>query len=366
MTLTKAQIAVQRLDTQRLVEPAFSTPAEVVRWFGAVQAQEYPACLWALALRLPPMTETDVESSVEDGSLVRTWPMRGTVHFVPPEDARWMVSLLAPRVTSKMRGMYAKSGLDDDTYARGRAILANALRDGQPVRRIDLYAKLRESGIDTGSQRGVFIASRMAHEGLICMGPRIGKQPSFVWLDAWITESRCLSPEESAVELARRYFTSHGPATLHDFTWWTGLRLNEARPAIDALGRELDSETVDGKTYMWATANPPQTRESSAYLLPPFDEYLVSYTDRSASLNLPHVQWPRFDAIGNFVIVSGGQVVGYAERTTKRDRVTITPTLFRSLSDDEEQAVNAAIARYAAFIGIETEIAAWRLQDRVQ
>jgi hypothetical protein len=361
MALTKAQIAMQRLDTQRLIEATFSTPAEVVRWFGAVQAQEYPACLWALALRLPAMTEADVEAAVADGSLVRTWPMRGTVHFVPPEDARWMVNLLAPRVTSKMRGMYAKSGLDDDTYARGRAIIAHALRDGQPVRRVDLYAKLREAGIDTGTQRGVFIASRMAHEGLICMGPRIGKQPSFVWMDAWIKESCGLSPEESAIELARRYFTSHGPATLHDFTWWTGLRINEARPAINALGAELDSETVDGKTYYWATANPPQTRESSAYVLPPFDEYLVSYTDRSASLNLPHVQWPRFDAIGNFVLVSGGQVIGTIERTTKRERVTITPTLFRTLRDDEERDVSAAIARYVAFLGVETDVAAWQI-----
>jgi len=355
--MAELNIAQRRLHSQRLITPAFYDPAEVVRWFGAMQAQEYLASLWALACRLPPTTEAAIEQAVAERAILRTWPMRGTVHFVPSEDARWMVNLMAPRVMGRFQSYHRQLELDEAVFARSRAIFEQALGDGQPLKRTALYALLRDNGIATDHMRGAFIAGKLAHDGLICMGPRIGKQPTFAWLEAYAPHQRALSRDEAIAEMARRYFRSHGPATIKDFMWWTGLLAAEARAGLDAVKDTLVGETVDGKTTWWADETPLAPADDAVYLLPPFDEYLVSYTDRSASLDpaLKAASWPRVDALGSYIIVIGGQVVGYWQRTTKKGAVVVESATFRPLDAGEQAGFEAALARYGAFLGLPVE-----------
>lgn len=356
-TMTKPEIARRRLHSQRLIAPAFENPLEVVRWFGAVQAQEYLASLWALANRLPETTEADIEQAVAERRILRTWPMRGTVHFIPAEDTRWMVELMAKRVMSRFKSHHRQLGLDEAVFAQARTIFERALRDGQALPRKVLYERLQAAGIETGAMRGVFIAGKLAHEGLICMGPRFGKQPSFAWLDAYAPEQRTLSHMEAIVEMTWRYFRSHGPATLQDFVWWSGLRVTEARAGLDALRDTLVTETVDGKTYWWVDDPPLASADDTVVVLPPFDEYLVSYTDRTASLD-PQFdgQWPWGGALGSSIIVIGGQVVGYWQRHIRKQRVSVEAKTFRRLDHAEQVGFEAALARYGAFLGLPVEL----------
>lgn len=349
-------IAVRRLHSQRLLKAAFNDPAEVVRWFGAVQAQEFVPSLWALANRLPPLTEAAVEAAIAERSILRTWPMRGTVHSIPSEDTRWMVDLMASRAAKRFYSTYARLGLDDAIFTRARRLFEQALSAGEPVTRLDLYAMLRKNGIDTAKMRGVFIAGKLAHDGLIASGPRIGKQATFVWLEAWAPDQRRLARDEALVEIARRYFRSHGPATLKDFAWWTGLTMADGRRALAELGEEFAAETRDGVTYYWQEADFKLPAAPLVRLLPPFDEYLVAYKDRSASLNPPpDVQWPGFDALGSYIVVIDGQVCGYWLPTRKPDVVQISLTAFRRLTDEEDAALGAALADYGAYLGLAVE-----------
>ena len=358
LMMTQSEIALRRLHSQRLLTPAFGDPAEVVRWFGAVQAQEFLASLWGLAQRLPPTTEAAVEQAVAERRILRTWPMRGTVHFVPAEDTRWMVELMATRVIGRFQSYHRQLGLDEAVFARARGIFERALAGGQPMKRTDLYALLKADGIETGNMRGMFIAGKLAHDALICSGPRIGKQPTFVWLAAWAPTQRALGHDEGVVEMARRYFRSHGPATIQDFRWWTGLLAADARAGLDAIKGELVEETVDGKTYWWVDEALPEFDPDAVYLLPPFDEYLVAYTDRSASLDRTRkVDWPRVDALGSYIIVIGGQVVGYWQRTTKKNVASITYATFRPLDTTEQTRLEAAFERYGAFLGLPVVLA---------
>jgi len=350
---TTATIGARRLASQGLMPPAHADPATLVRWLGAVQAQDFLGSLWALGSRLPGTTEADIERAIADRAILRTWPMRGTVHFVAAEDARWMTGLLAARVIARNGSIYRKAGLDDATFARGRTILMRALADGQPLPRTALYATLEGAGIATAEMRGLHIIGRLAQEGHICFGPRAGKQPTFVLLDAWAPQQRSLAPDEAIAALTLRYFRSHGPATERDFAWWSGLRLTEVASGLAGVRGQLVAETIDGTTY-WrgerpVTANP----EPVLHLLPPFDEFLVSYKDRSAALDPRDAGlWAERDHLMSSVIVVGGRVLGSWKRALGRGGVTIAATLARPLTEAERLAFTAATARYGHFLGL--------------
>src|SRR5207237_2162453 len=191
----------------------------------------YPGALWAVGLRTRDATEAAIEQAIAERTIVRTWPMRGTLHFVAPEDARWMLQLLTPRVVAaNARRVYQQSNLDDATFARSKDLFVDALQGGKQLPRPSLYKVLEAAGISVAGQRGLFILQRLSSEGLICFAARQGKQPTFALLDEWVPISLSKTParDQALAELALRYFTSHGPATVQDFAWWSGL------PAADA------------------------------------------------------------------------------------------------------------------------------------
>ena len=328
----------RRLHHQLLAGNGLASAHAVVAHFGAMQAQDYLGALWAVGVRMRGrVVEADVEREIAERRIVRCWPMRGTLHFVAAEDVRWMLELLAPRVLARNRARLAREfGLDAATLRRCRTAVERALRGGHALTRAELYAALDRAGVATGEGRGLHVLFALAHERLICFGARRGKQPSFVLLDEWLPPSPPKPRDEALAELARRYLTSHGPATSDDLMWWSGLTSKEAKESI-ALAGPLPEPRVVTR---------PVVR-----LLPPFDEYTVAYRDRSAIIDKGFAS--RLNAGGgmlNEVMVVNGRVAGNWKRTLRGTKVEIAIAPFRELTERERNAVDREAARYARFL----------------
>lgn len=345
-------IAHQRLYNQCIAGTRFEKPSDLVAWMGFVQAQDYLGSLWALGLRLKHAVEADIERAFADRSIIRTWPARGTLHYVAAPDVRWMLELLTPRVIAGTAGRYRQLSLDEETFARSRKALTTALTGGNCLQRDTMYQVLEKAGISTAGQRGIHILGRMAQQGLICFGPRDGKQHTFVLLEEWAPAARTLPREQALGELVQRYFTSHGPAQLKDFTWWSGLTTADARVGIEMASTELEQEVINDKTY-WRSRSAPAKGKANptAYLLPYYDEYLVGYTDRTAMLDPKYAKQANAGGgILNPTIVIDGQVKGTWKRTLKKDTVAIAPAWFKPPSKAQQQAFEHAALQYAAFL----------------
>lgn len=339
-------IAGWRLHNQRIAGAGFEKPGEVVAWMGAVQAQDYLGALWALGLRMKMATEETVERAIAERTVVRTWPMRGTLHFVAPADVRWMLALLAPRVIAGRPARYRQLELDQAVFDRSRNLLVHSLEGGRQLTRGALFEKLEEAGISTAGQRGIHILGRLALDRLLCFGARQGKQQTFALLEEWVPPARMLDRDEALATLAERYFTSHGPATLPDFTWWSGLTVADARKAVELAGPRLQREDI-----YWFGKEPPAAVPAPAYLLPPYDEYTIAYKDRSAVLDPAHGGVVSGNGIFYPTIVLGGQVAGTWKRELKKGSVVITLSPFVPLKKKERQAVALAAERYGDFLG---------------
>jgi winged helix DNA-binding protein len=339
---------------QRIGHKPFASPAATVHWFGAVQAQDYLGSLWAVGLRTRAATEASVERAIAERSIVRTWPLRGTLHFVAAEDARWMLNLCAPRTLARSaRRLEQEYGIDGRLIARSAKVVGDALSGSKGLSRPDVYRRLESAGISTGGSRGLHLLWWHAHEGLICLGPRADKQQTFVLLEEWLPPSPPRSREDSLAELARRYFTSHGPATVRDFAWWSGLAAADAEIARESVADELDAITLDKQTY-WQVAGTSAARtKPGCHLLPAYDEYTVAYQDRSAVLS-SEVAARADSGHGIFhpALVIDGQVAGTWSRELQQESVAITCRPFARLDRRQSQALAAAAQRYAQFLGL--------------
>ena len=340
-------ISRQRLRTQRLAGTGFATPADVVSWFGAVQAQEYAGALWALGLRTTGATEAAVEQALVERSIVRTWPLRGTLHFAAAADVRWMIEVFGAQTIARSARRFRQFGLDQGIFKRCTAVTIKALEGGRQLSRPRLYALFEKAGVATGEMRGLHLVWKLAHDGLICFGAREGKQQTFALLEEWVPRAKTLIRDEALAELARRYFTSHGPATLRDFTWWSGLAVADARRAVEAAG--VGAPHLTPRTAAPRTTAPRTPPCPHVVLLPPYDEYTVAYLDRSAALDPRHAAASRNGICPTLVI--DGRIAGTWGRRLTRDGVVVTIAPFARLSAAAARAVAAASARYARFLG---------------
>jgi hypothetical protein len=339
-------IADLRLRNQRIAGAGFKRPGEVVAWMGAVQAQDYLGARWALGLRMKTATEETIEKAIAERQVVRTWPMRGTLHFVAPADIRWMLALLARRVLSGRPARYRQLELDQAIFDKSRDVIVRALEGDRQLTREALYEILESAGISTAGQRGIHILGRLALDGLLCFGPRQGKQQTFVLLEEWVPPARMLERDEALAELAERYFTSRGPATLKDLVWWSGLTVTDAKAAIELAGSRLQKEDA-----YWFGLKTPAATPAPAYLLPPYDEYTIAYKDRSAVLDPAHGGVVSGNGIFYPIIVLGGRVAGTWKRELKKDSVVITLSPFVPLKKKEREAVALAAEQYGKFLG---------------
>jgi hypothetical protein len=346
-----------RLASQHIGRRTFESAADVVRWFGAIQAQDFLGALWAIGLRTKGATEASVEAAIERREIVRTWPMRGTLHFVAAGDVRWMTRLLTPRVIAGARSRHRQLELDAAVFTRSAHVAERLLVGGRRLRRDALYAAWNEAGIATGGSRGLHVLGYLAQIGVLCFGHREGKQHTVALLEEWVPSARDLEREEALGELARRYFTSHGPATVQDFAWWSGLTVAEARIGIDGARAALVSERIGNRTF-WLVPSTAVRASTAAHLLPAWDEFTVAYRDRTDILD------PRFalrvNAGGGVlkpVIVRRGQVVGTWQRTIEKRGVVVRPTFFARAGQAERAAVGVAARTYGRFLGLPAAIA---------
>jgi hypothetical protein len=355
--MTPSDITRLRLHNHRIASGYADAPAKVVGWLGAVQAQDYAGTLWAVGLRTAAATEAEVERALTDGAILRTHFLRPTWHLVAPEDIRWLLALTGPRVRATCGTRHREWGMDDAYFAGTAAVLTDALRGGRAKTRAELGDALAQAGIPSDAAKLNHIAMEAEVSGLVCSGARRGKQTTYALLDERLPASPEPKPfdrAEAVAELTLRYFLSHGPATTRDFVWWSGLTVADARAGIEAAGPRLASETVDGQTY-WLPPPPtnPPPAAHDAYLLPPFDEFLISYADRSAALDPRHQSaWTAGNGVFASTVVADGQVIGFWKRTPKRGTVAVTVSLFAPPDDATREAISAAADRYAAFLGL--------------
>jgi hypothetical protein len=341
-------ITDQRLHNQRITRPGPSGPAKMVAWLGAVQAQEYGPAKWALGLRLPPgATDAALDRALDQGRILRTHILRPTWHFVTPADIRWMLDLTAPHVHRTMASYDRLLGLDADLMIRATDVIERALGEHRYLTRRDLGAHLERAGLPGRSRELAHIAMHAELEGVICSGPRRGKQFTYALLADRAPAARRLSRDEALAELARRYFTSHGPATVRDFIWWSGLRTADAKRGLEM--NRARSHDRDGLKY-WSlrrTAAGGSSRKTGVHLLPIYDEYLVSYRDHQA------VPRPAY-ALGGFqhALVIAGQVAGTWRTVPGPKQLVVSVTPLRRLTAAERRGLTRAVARYRRFLGV--------------
>jgi hypothetical protein len=347
-------IAAQRLRNQRIDPPLRGRAAALVAWLGAAQAQEYPFAKWALALRLAgEATDADIEQDIDAGRILRTHVLRPTWHLVSPDDIGWMLELTGPRVHRHLASYTRRRGLERKTLARAATLFERALGGGQHLTRAELGGVLARAGITLDNFQLALAAVYAELEGVICSGPRRGKTFTYALLSERACGARRLSREESLAELTRRYFASHGPATVRDFVWWSSLTTADARRGLDMIGARRHAH--DGLTY-WhmpgarAVVSPSPT----VRLLPIYDEYLVSYRDRAA---VPHGS----GTIGSgaatvtfrHALVIAGQVAGTWNTGVHPTGVAVKVTPARQLTRREQSGIEAAAGRYGRFLGRE-------------
>ncbi|WFE52940.1 winged helix DNA-binding domain-containing protein [Micromonospora sp. WMMD1155] len=330
--------------------------ADVVRWFGAMQAQDLASGLWSLGARLPGQSVADVQAALERREALRTWPMRGTVHLVPPADARWMLELTGVRSLSGSATRRARLGLTEADEGRAMDVLGAALTGGGRLTRAQCLATLREAGIGTDGQRGYHLLWTASVRGVTCVAPDVGTDQTFALLDEWAPESRRLDRDEALAVLAHRYVRGHGPVTAREFAGWSGLTLTDARRGLAAAESALSTVRVDGEPMHVdaALADLRDIAPDDVLALPGFDEYLLGYRDRALMLDPVDQQAvvPGNNGIFQATVVRAGRVVGVWKRKVGRSAVTVAVRPLTSLDAAARARVEQALGRYADFLGL--------------
>lgn len=340
-----------RLQNQQLSSSSYKKPEELVRWMGAVQAQDYAGAKWAVGLRLPKATDHSIEQLLNKGKIIRTHVMRPTWHFVHPDDIRWMLQLTAPRVHAYSAFGYRKMELTEHILKRAHKVLIKALQGGHHLTRTEISNALQQAKIATDDLRLIHILMHAELEALICNGARQGKQFTYALMDERIPLTKKITKEEALITLTERYFKSHGPASLQDYTWWSGLTAKDAQQGLEHIKSTLISETIADKTY-WMNSNTAAIKKKtpSLLLLPAFDEYTVSYKDRSLAVDKVASK-KTGNGISKPLLLINGQVKGFWKRNDKKEKSRVDLTTFEKLTAAQTKMLTAEIERYSSFLG---------------
>ena len=354
--LRPRQVVDARLVSQWIARPPAATPASVVAQLLAIQSQDLPAALWAVGLRAPGTTRLEVERAIGERAIVRTWPLRGTLHLVAAADVRWLLELLAERAIAASAGRRRQLRIDDEDERNARRIVCAALEDGVALTRGELYDLLSEAGIAPNGQRGLHLLQRLAFERLICFGAHRERQPTFVLLDEWVAPAPAISRDEALARLAIRYCVGHGPVTARDLAWWAGLTLGDARRAFAGVAPEL-VRVGTGERQSWMAPGPNRAELSprpGVHLLPAFDEYVLGYRERQAALAEEHRTAINPGANGMFlpIVVVNGRVVGTWGRTLSATAVRIEVRPFGALSASARRGLELRARAYGRFHGV--------------
>lgn len=368
---TKARVTSKvmgrlRMASQGLLGGGFSSVPEAVRSMTAMQAQDLQAALWAVGLRVPGAGLSDVRAALEAGAVVRSWPMRGTLHLLAPEDLRWILNITTARLVQGMSSRHRQLEITAGDVDVCRKIALDLVSEGREVSgspgatRGELFAAFDAGGQSPAGQRGIHLLGLLCQSASLVPGPLDGNQQKFVAFDEWITTSRDLGREEGIAELLLRYLHSHGPATVRDFAWWSNTTLTEARAALASVSGELVELEFGGASY-WLSPGTAALLDGgvpgqrTVLALPGFDEFILGYTDRSLVLPPEHAQKivPGGNGVFKKAIVSGGEVVGTWGRQGNGRAAAVVPVPFddaKPLGPATLAAFNKAAERYERFL----------------
>jgi hypothetical protein len=353
-TLERRRLTALRLASQHIGTGGLSTPGDVVRWMLAMQGQDFPGAKWSIGLRAPGTGEATVEAAFDSGEIVRSWPMRGTLHLAPAEDLGWMLDLTAPRAIRSAASRRAALGIADADVERARQIAIASLSGGRALTRDAIVASIAAGGVSTEGQRGYHLLWYLAQTSTLVLGAGQGKQQTFSLLDEWVRAPRRLARDEALGELALRYFRSHGPATARDLVRWCGLTMADAQRGLAVSGALLTALELDGVRYHLAPEALAQAPAAArVHLLPGFDEYLLGYGDRSAALapERSAAVVPGSNGMFKPTVVADGEVVGTWRRTVTRGEVLVEAQLWSPLRGALQDGLLEAVGAYGAYLG---------------
>jgi hypothetical protein len=351
-------LITKRLRQQQLVGSKRRTPQDVVASLCAMQAQDYPAAKWAIGLRSPGMQDADVEQAFNDGLILRTHVLRPTWHFVSPDDIRWLLTVSAPRIHAASASYYRQAGLDAKIVNKACALMHRVLEGGQTLTRVELGTHLLRAKIPAQGLALAYVVMHAEVEGVICSGPRRGKQFTYALLSERAPNARVLDRETALGELAYRYFASHGPATVRDFAWWSSLTMTEAQRAIASASRPLESTKLDGKLYWNGADAVSASKGAQALLLPNYDEYVIAYKDRGVVLDSTQTANMVARSNGAFAnhVAIDGRLAGSWSRTIKPTEVLVEVSPYRKLTPAHTRAIAAAADCYGEFLGLTADL----------
>lgn len=334
-----------RMQSLRLWGTPFGTPEEVVRWLGALQAQEFSLAKWSIAQRTRGATKADVDHALAEGVIVRTHVLRPTWHFALAEDIRWLLQATAPRVHALNAYYNKQHELDKKLLTKSNTLIARALEGGVHLTRRELADALKRGGIRASGARLAYVMMCAELDALVCSGAMRGKQHTYALLDERAPRAKAFERDAALAELTRRYFTSRGPATLNDFIRWSSLTAAEGREGLALVGRDLESGVIDGKTYWHGPL--PRVRASTkpaVDLVQGYDEIIMSYSEsRDESFRLG-------DAPFINAILLDGRLVGHWKPVAQRNSVRVKTVLNRTLGRDEKKALATAVGLTTAWM----------------
>jgi Winged helix DNA-binding domain len=346
-------IVHRRLHAQRLASGRFARPAQAVHWLGAMQAQEFAEAKWSVGERVDGATDADVEDSFARGEILRTHVLRPTWHFVTAADIRWVLRLTGPRVHAANRYMYRKLDLSGHVLTRAHAAIARALEADEPRTRAELVVPLRGAGIVADGIRLAYILMHAELEMVVCSGPRRGKQQTYASFDKRVPAGPEQTREEALAELTLRFFRSRGPATVRDFSSWSGLTVADAKAGLRLTDGQLEA-MIDHEGTTWIGPGGDGEPAPGAFLIPMYDEMVSGYKDLRVVLAKP----PPREGMLSRPIVIDGRTVGSWKRTVTNRAAIVEATMFTELSAAESSALHAVVERFGHFMqlpaGLET------------
>lgn len=350
--MTQTDIARCRLASQQLLTTNYKTAPDMVAYMAAVQGQEYGPAKWGLGLRLPHLDEQAIEKDLTDGKILRTHLLRPTWHLVAAQDIRWLLMLTGPRIMALNQSYYKKANLTAADFKKSYDILTKMLEGGKQRTREEIKAELARHQFPADSTRMICLMMQAELDGLICSGAKKDKQFTYALLEERAPKAASKTREEALAELAHRYFTSRGPATLRDFSVWSGLNLTDCRKGLQMVESQFQSETVGSEMYYFSESIRDQKSSHRLFLLPIYDEMIIGYKNREALLQDVSKSGLKIDVVFDNMIIFDGQVIGSWKRTIKPKHIEVTARFLQPPGSKQQKAFDQCLARYETFHGL--------------
>ena len=348
--MTASAISKKRFDNQHIQGKKFDSAKELVQWMGAIQAQDYTMAKWAIGVRLKNSTNQLIEEAINNAEIIRTHVLRPTWHFVSAKDMRWMLELTAKNLNRSLASNNKTLELDEKIFRKCNTIIEKLLSNGNHLTRKEIMAALKKKGITTNPLRAAHIMFKAETDMIVCNGIKRDKEFTYALFNERIPPSKEISKEEALAKLALRYFQSHGPATLQDFTWWSGLSVSDAKQAFELAKSQMVSEQLKEHVYWLFTDTVTEIkRGNDMVFLPAFDEFLISYKSREISLD-PMFASKSYTTNGIFnpVIVHNAKVIGTWKPQRKKE-ILIKELFFGKSTETQKQLCKKASKEFISF-----------------